>query len=87
MQVKQRLAEQEMHREQENSHVEWPDRTPVFIAGSSGNQLPSLSAFQKSPINTNPVVMEKGLLRISRHLFNPYGSEAFKQPKTRHQIL
>lgn len=45
--MKQGLVEQRIHREQENSHLEWPDHTLVLLVGHQIRQhlphLPDLS--------------------------------------------
>lgn len=47
-----------------------------------------LRGFLKSPlINTNPVVVERGLLRIMRHPFHSSCSAAFQEGRTRDQTL
>ena len=48
----------------------------LFKVSSPGNQPGSLGTFQSHLINTNPVVVERGLLWTTRHPFRPYSSEA-----------
>ena len=57
MWVKQGLVEQGMYRNQENTHLEWPDRTPTVIC--------SLSHWKYSPLRgVSPTLQDPFPLRI-----------------------
>lgn len=58
-----------------SSRGETKSSNPLFLVSSPGNQSPSFCAFQKSPSNVNPIVVQRGLLWITRHSFYLYGSE------------
>ena len=50
--------------------------TSNHVVGSTGHQLPSLSAFKSHLININQVAVERDFLGTTEHSLHLYGSEA-----------